>query len=93
MFYVYTLFSKKDSQLYTGYTENLQSRYQAHINGFVRSTKNRQPLILIGYEAFILESDARRREKYLKGGNGRNEVKKKFWDVLEKLKYKYLNSG
>ena len=35
MFYVYILFSDKDKLLYTGYTDNLKSRFNAHANGFV----------------------------------------------------------
>ncbi len=87
MFYVYILFSEKDKQLYTGFTEDLRSRFKAHVRGFVKATKNRRPLKLIYYEAYPEESDARRREKYLKGGNGRGELKKQLKTILEKLQY------
>ncbi len=90
MFYVYILFSKKDCKLYTGFTPNLKSRYKAHISGYVKSTKHRRPLKLVYYEAYSKESDARRREKYLKGGNGRKELKIQLQNVFEKLKYKHL---
>jgi putative endonuclease len=73
MWYVYILFSKKDSRLYIGYTDNLRSRFRAHIGGFVKSTKHRRPLEIIYYEAYSIEQDARKREKYLKGGNGRKQ--------------------
>ena len=43
----------------------------AHIGGFVKTTKYRRPLKLIYYEVYINELDARRRELYLKGGNGK----------------------
>jgi len=91
MFYVYILFSDKDKKLYTGFSDNLRSRYKAHVNGFVKATKYRRPLQLIHYEAFIEESDARRREKYLKGGNGRAELKQQLKTILEKLKYVALS--
>ena len=42
MYYIYILFSHKDSQLYTGYTDNLKSRYKAHVSGFVKATKHRR---------------------------------------------------
>ena len=90
MHYVYILFSKVDNQLYTGFTDNLRSRFKAHINGYVRATKNRRPLILIYYEAYFKELDARRREKYLKGGNGKNELKIQLKEVFKDLKYKNL---
>lgn len=90
MYYVYILFSEKDKQLYTGYSPDLKSRFKAHINGFVKATKHRRPLKLIYYEAYSKELDARRREKYLKGGNGRNELKIQLKEVLTELKYKSL---
>jgi len=90
VYYVYILFSKKDRQLYTGYTDNLRSRYRAHISGFVKATKYRTPLKLIYYEAYLKELDARRREKYLKGGNGRGIMKIQLKYILSKLQYKNL---
>jgi putative endonuclease len=88
MFYVYVLFSEKDEQLYTGFTDDLRSRFSAHVNGYVKSTQSRRPLRLIYYESYLLESDAKRREKYLKGGNGKYQLKDQLADVFEKLKYK-----
>jgi len=90
MFYIYILFSELDKQLYTGYSEDLRSRIRAHTGGFVKATKNRRPLRLIYYEAYLKEADARRREKYLKGGNGRKEMKIQLQSVFEELKYKNL---
>ena len=43
----------KDGKLYTGFTPDLRSRIKAHENGFVRETKDRRPLQLIHYEAFL----------------------------------------
>ncbi len=90
MYYVYILFSAADRQLYTGFTDNLRSRVKAHSGGYVRATKNRRPLKLIYYEAYLRESDARKREKYLKGGNGRGEMKIQLREILEELKYRNL---
>lgn len=90
MYYVYILFSEKDKELYTGFSPDLKSRFKAHTNGFVKATKHRRPVKLIYYEAYSLELDARRREKYLKGGNGRGEIKIQLKEILSKLKYKHL---
>jgi len=90
MYYVYILFSEKDRQLYTGYTRDLKSRFNKHKNGFIASTKFRRPLKLIYYEAYLIEKDAMRREKFLKGGKGRLELKIQLKEILEKLKYKNL---
>ncbi len=90
MYYVYILFSEKDKELYTGFSPDLKSRFKAHSNGFVKATKHRRPLKLIYYEAYAKELDARRREKYLKGGNGRSELKIQLKEILQELGYKYL---
>ena len=73
MYYVYVLHCN-DEKLYTGYTPDLKKRLERHKRGFVKSTKNRRPLKLIHYEAFLEKRDAEKREKYLKGGNGKKEL-------------------
>ena len=47
MFYVYLLKSRKDNDLYIGFTNNLKRRVQEHNNGLVASTKLRRPFELI----------------------------------------------
>jgi len=66
MFYVYVLCSKKDKNLYVGYTSDLKRRFTQHNDGKNFSTAPRRPFILVYYEAYMNESDARRREKSLK---------------------------
>lgn len=88
--YTYTLFSLKDKKLYTGYSDNLKSRINDHQKGKVRATKDRRPLVLIHYEAFANIKDAKAREKFLKSGFGRNQLKKALQNVLKELGYKYL---
>ena len=73
MYYVYILHCA-DEKLYTGYSPDLKKRIEKHQKGFVRSTKSRLPIRLIYYEAFIEEKDAKQRELYLKGGNGKKEI-------------------
>jgi len=90
VFYVYILFSEKDKQLYTGFSEDLRSRKKAHDGGFVKATKDRRPLRLIYYESYAEELDARRREIYLKGGNGKKVLKIQLQEILKKLEYKNL---
>jgi putative endonuclease len=90
MHYIYILFSQKDGGLYIGYSNDLKNRYKRHCAGFVRTTKFRLPLKLIHYEAYLKMSDAKRREKFLKGGKGRGELKIQLKEVLSGLKYKKL---
>lgn len=90
MYYVYILFSKRDHELYTGYTNNLKERIKLHQSGKVRATMFRRPLSLVYYESYLRWSDAKRREKYLKGGNGRTALKIQLQDIFKELKYKHL---
>ena len=89
-FFVYTLFSLKDRKLYIGYSENLNDRINEHFKGRVRATKTRLPLILIQYEAFSNKNDAKTREKFLKSGFGRSQLKKALQNRLRQLNYKHL---
>jgi putative endonuclease len=75
MYYVYVLRSLKDKMLYTGFTGNLKKRYQEHKDGLVYSTKNRRPLEVIYYEAYTHRDDGLRREKYLKSGMGKRDLR------------------
>lgn len=70
-YYIYVLKSDKDNNFYTGYTEDLKSRFEQHKKGLVVSTKYRRPLKLIYSEACLSKKDAMHREKYLKTYNGK----------------------
>ena len=89
MYYVYVLFSRKDHELYIGYTNDLERRITEHQGANVTATKHRQPTCLIYYEAYVHWSDAKRREKYLKGGNGRSQLKIQISNILKELGYKH----
>ena len=82
MFYVYVLLSELDGNFYTGYTKDLKKRFEKHQKGQVPSTKNRQPLKLIYYEACLDQSDATHREKYLKTYHGKMFIKKRLKSYL-----------
>ena len=87
MYYVYILFSLNDKRLYIGFTKDLKKRFLKHKYGEVKSTKNRRPLKLIYYEAYLKEIDTKRREKYLKGGNGRKEFKIQLKVIFSEVDY------
>jgi putative endonuclease len=74
--YVYVLRSLKDGNLYTGYTPDLRSRLAAHQAGAAHSTRDRRPLQLIYYEAYLLPKDAKAREVFLKSGSGKRYIRK-----------------
>ncbi|MEK7180042.1 MAG: GIY-YIG nuclease family protein [Patescibacteria group bacterium] len=75
MHYTYVLKSKKDTKLYTGWTDNLKNRILAHNSGKVQSTASRRPFSLLYYEACQDKAKAIRREKYFKTGYGRKFLK------------------
>ncbi len=83
MYYVYILKSKKNSKLYKGFTADLRRRVAEHNSGNSEFTKNNRPWELIYYEAFVNEKDARKEEKFLKSGKGRERIKYLF-ENLEK---------
>ena len=84
MYYVYVLRSKKDKNMYIGFTSDLRQRFKSHNNGLNTSTKNRRPLELIYYEAFLNEHDARDKEMFYKSGRGH--------EVLSKILKNYFSS-
>ncbi len=74
-FYVYVLYSLRDHGFYIGFTNNLKRRLLEHSHRMVNATKTRVPLRLIHYEYFINKEDAEAREKFLKSGYGRRQLK------------------
>jgi len=85
MYFVYVLLSEKDSKFYTGYTSNLRNRIDKHFKGKVIATKNRRPIRLIYYEAYINKADAKGREKFLKGGSGHKYLYKQLANYLNEF--------
>jgi len=75
MFYVYILKSDKNGKLYKGVTGDLRRRMKEHGAKGSVFTKNNGPWKLIYYEAFMSKYDARREEKFLKSGKGRERIK------------------
>ena len=82
-FYIYVLQSQSDQKLYVGLTDNVHERLRRHNEGRVSSTKTRTPFLLVYHETFIDRNAARRREKFLKSGNGRAVLKKILARVVE----------
>lgn len=81
MFYIYIL-QNKDGDLYKGYTSDLKKRLKEHNQGLNLSTKKGLPWKVIYYEACLVESDARRRERYLKTTQGARLLKRRLKDYL-----------
>ncbi|MFH1938256.1 MAG: GIY-YIG nuclease family protein, partial [Patescibacteria group bacterium] len=77
MFYNYVLQSKKNKNLYVGYTKDLRKRLIEHNQGLNKSTKPYRPWELIYYEACLNKKDTKRREKYLKTTQGQRLLKRR----------------
>ena len=80
--YVYVLCSLRDHLFYVGFTKNLKKRLEAHNRGVVPSTKRRVPLELIYWEGCRNQSDATKREKYLKSSWGKRYIKNRVRNYL-----------
>ena len=77
MFKVYVLYSKSHDKLYIGFTSNFRNRILSHNQLGVKDwTSNYRPWILIHMEEFISKQEALKREKALKGGKGREFLRK-----------------
>ena len=81
-FYVYVLRSLNDQKFYVGFTKNLRKRIQDHENGLVPSTKQRNPFELVYWEGCLDQTDATRREKYLKSSWGKRYIKSRLRSYL-----------
>ena len=82
-YYTYVLLSKKDGKFYTGYTEDLQGRFEAHSAGKVDATRERRPLELVYAETCKDRRDAIKREKSLKTHYGEIYLRKRLKSHLQ----------
>lgn len=86
MFYIYVLQSKVRDRIYVGKTADLKRRIKEHNSGQNVSTKAYLPWEVIFYEAYIKQSDATRRERYLKTTQGKQALKRMLRDYYEEYR-------
>jgi len=77
MWFVYIL-KCVDNSYYTGCTSDLDDRINRHLKRENTYTKDRLPVILIYYSAFLDKYKAYEFEKYLKSGSGKAFARKRF---------------
>jgi len=92
MFYTYVLQSKKNGEMYIGYTKDLKNRLVEHNEGLNLSTKRHRPWNIIYYEACLDQDDARRRERYLKTTQGGRLLKRRLKEFFYKIMSKDLTN-
>jgi putative endonuclease len=73
---VYVLRSVTNGRLYTGSTNRLDERLREHARGKTPYTRNAGPFELVYTEDAPDRLSARRRERFLKSGQGREEIKR-----------------
>ena len=80
---VYVLLGSGGKYTYKGSARNLRKRVTDHMQGRVARTRNRRPLMLIHVEYFTDYTEARKRENWLKSGQGRKWLKERYAWVAE----------
>ena len=81
-YYTYVLQSERDNNFYVGFSKNLNKRIKDHNSGNVRSTRHRTPLKLVYWEGCLNQTDATKREKYLKTAWGKRYLKNRIVNYL-----------
>ena len=77
-YYVYILKSLKNNDIYIGSTENVDNRVSLHNRGKVKSTKGYRPWQLLCIEEFASRNEAVRKERFLKSGQQKEILRRKF---------------
>jgi putative endonuclease len=75
MYFVYVIQSQVDGRIYVGLSASIENRIRDHNSGRVFSTKGYRPWMLVYYEKAGSRIEARKREKYLKSGCGKEFLK------------------
>ena len=76
MYYVYAIKSLNRKYIYVGLTKDVSLRIQRHNKGYERTTKPYRPFVLFHLERLPYRLSARKREKYLKSGVGKEFLKR-----------------
>ena len=74
-YFVYAIKSRKDKRIYVGISRNPQKRLKEHSDGRVKSTKFYRPWVLIYKKFSGSRAEARKEEKRLKSGFGKEFLK------------------
>ena len=75
MYFIYAIKSCDRNYIYVGLTNDLNRRIKEHQKGYNKTTKAYRPFNLIYSEELNTREEARRREKYLKSGVGKEFLK------------------
>jgi len=73
--FVYAIKNQLDERIYVGFTQDVQKRLKEHNAGKTKSTKGYRQWVLIFTTECQTRMEARRLEKYYKGGSGKEKLK------------------
>ena len=76
MYHVYILRSQRNASFYTGFTKDIDTRLSQHNMGRVKATRHIRPLEIVYSEPFESETEARRREYYIKSQKSRKFIER-----------------
>ena len=83
MIHVYVLRSLENGKRYVGITANIRTRLRTHARGTTKGGQQLGKFKLIHREPFPNYAEARRREKYLKSGSGRQWLDTQFGRAIQ----------
>ena len=78
MYFVYVILSLRRNYIYVGLTSSVERRFEQHQVGKEATTAPYRPFQLLLAEQYETRREARRREKYLKSGIGKEWIKAHF---------------
>ena len=77
MYSVYILYSLSSGKTYTGFSDDVKRRlFEHNVSEKKGYTLRYRPWLLIHEEVYMTKVEAMARERYLKSGRGREEVKR-----------------
>ncbi len=85
MYYIYVLKSLSRNYVYVGITSCIEKRFTQHNLGKNKTTKPYRPFKIIFTEEFESRIKARKREKYLKSGCGKEYIKVQMAKLVDAL--------
>ena len=75
MWYTYILLCE-DGSLYTGYSNNVEHRFNEHKNGKGgHYTRSHKPIRIVYIDQFATQSEALKRERQIKGWSRQKKIK------------------
>ena len=74
-YFVYALSSIANDWIYVGMSQDVLRRFREHQKGYEKTTKPYAPFVLIYSEECEDRIEARKREKYWKGGSGKRKLR------------------